>query len=92
MNATVQVAVEASVNRLMKGLMPMIAANINTGGGATTGNGGFGPGGKIFRDIRKFGNEGGQSGRSSSRPQSKNTMRGFSMLWRWRVIQRLRPT
>ena len=25
-------------------------------------------------------------------PQSKNTMRAFSRLWRWRVIQRLRST
>ena len=50
-NAIVQVAVEASVSRLMEGLMPMIAANINTGRGGTTGNGGFGPIGKIFRDI-----------------------------------------
>ena len=56
-NAIVQVAVEASVSRLMEGLMPMIAANINTGGGGTTGNGGFGPSGKIFRDIGKFGGE-----------------------------------
>ena len=56
-NAIVQVAVEASVSRLMEGLMPMIAANINTGRGRTTGNGGFGPSGKIFRDIGKFGGE-----------------------------------
>ena len=56
-NATVRVAVEASVSRLMEGLMPMIAATINTGGGGTTGNGGFGPSGKIFRDIGKFGGE-----------------------------------
>ena len=45
------------MSRLMEGLMPMIAANINTGGGGTTGNGGFGPSGKIFRDIGKFGGE-----------------------------------
>ena len=48
---------EASDSRLMEGLMPMIAANINTGGGGATGNGGFGPSGKIFRDIGKFGSE-----------------------------------
>ena len=34
----------------------------------------------------------GQSGRSSSGPQSKNTKWCFSKLWRWRVIQRLRST
>ena len=34
-NVMVQVAVEASVSRLMEGLMPMIAANVNTGGGGT---------------------------------------------------------
>ena len=56
-DAIVQVAVEATVSRLMEGLMPMFAANINTGGGGITGNGGFGPSDKIFRDIGKFGGE-----------------------------------
>ena len=55
--AMVQVAVETGASRLMEGLMPMIAANINTGGGGTTGHGGVGPSGKIFRDIGKFGGE-----------------------------------
>ena len=59
-NAIVQVAVEASVSRLMEGLMPMIAAKNNTGGGRTTGK--FRPSGKIFRDIGKFGDEEGAWG------------------------------
>ena len=43
---------------MLEDLTSRIAANINTGGGGgTTGNGGFGPSGKIFRDIGKFGGE-----------------------------------
>ena len=34
-----------------------IAASITAGGGGTTGNTGFGPSGKILRDIGKFGGE-----------------------------------
>ena len=54
---TVTAAVEASLSRMLEGLISRIAANINIGGGGTTGNGGFGPSGKIFRDIGKFGHE-----------------------------------
>ena len=54
---TMTAAVEASLSRLLEGLTSRIAANINTGGGGTTGNGGFGPSGLIFRDIGKFGRE-----------------------------------
>ena len=41
------------------GLTSRIAANINTGGGGNTFDGGFGPSGKIFRDVGKFGGEDG---------------------------------
>ena len=53
---TMTAAAEASPSRMLEGLTSRIAANINTGGG-TSGNGGFGPSGKIFRDIGKFGGE-----------------------------------
>ena len=54
---TMTAAVKASLSRMLERLTSRIAANINTGGGRTTGNGGFGPSGKIFRDIGKFGCE-----------------------------------
>ena len=54
---TMTAAVEASLSRLLEGLTSRIAANINTGGGGTTGNGGIGPTGKIFRDIGKIGGD-----------------------------------
>ena len=54
---TMTASVEASLSRMLEDLTSRIAANINTGGGGTTGNGGFGPSGKIFRDIGKFGGE-----------------------------------
>ena len=73
---TTTAAVEASLSRMLEDLTSRIAAKINTGGGGTTGNGGFGPSGKISRDRAR-----GQSGRSSSGSQSKNTMWGFSRLW-----------
>ena len=93
-NAIVQVAVEVSVSRLMEGLVPMIAANINTGGG-TTGNGGFGPSGKIFRDIGKFGGEEGRVGRVGAqvRDHSQRIRCGaFPGFGDGGVIQRLRST
>ena len=43
----------ASVSRLMECLTPIIAASINTGGGGTTGNGGFGPDLPRHRKIRR---------------------------------------
>ena len=54
---TMTAAVEASLSRMLEDLTSRIAANINIGGGGTTGNGGFGPSGKIFRDVGKFGGE-----------------------------------
>ena len=54
---TMTASVEASLSRMLEDLTSRIAANINTGGGGTTGDGGFGPSGKIFRDIGKFGGE-----------------------------------
>ena len=95
----VQVAVETSVSRLMEGLMPMLAANINTGlsGGGTTGHGGFGPSGKIFRDIGIFGGEEGAWAewalkfRTTVKEYDAGLFHKFR-LWRWRVIQRLRST
>ena len=47
--------INAIVQATMANTTTTMAA-ANTGGG-TTGNGGFGPSGKIFRDIRKFGGE-----------------------------------
>ena len=88
-NAIVQVAVEASVSRLMEGLMPMIAANINTGGG-TTGNGGFGPSGKIFRDIGKFGGEEGAWAEWALK--FRTTVKEYDAGLFQALIQRLRST
>ena len=80
---TMTAAVEASLSRMLEDLTSRITANIN---------GGFGPSAKIFRDIGKFGGEEGAWAEWALkfRITSKNTLWGFSRLWRWRVIQRLR--
>ena len=83
-NAIVQVAVEASVSRLMERLMPMIAANINRGGG-TTG------------DIRKSENSAAKEGAWAEwalkfRTTIKEYDAGLFQALEKRVIQRLRST
>ena len=46
---------EAMVTRLFEGMASRYAANVPVGGGG--GDGGFGPRGKVFRDIGKFSGE-----------------------------------
>ena len=49
-------SMEAMMTRVSEGMASRLAANVPLGGGGG-GDGGFGPSGKIFRDIGKFSGE-----------------------------------